>query len=587
MRMSTYIFNVFQNLAMLIFAIGFLASSCHTTPVETSIYDIQKTAMADSAMVVTAHPLASQVGTDILKSGGNAVDAAIAVQFALAVVYPRAGNIGGGGFMMVRTGKGEMAALDFREKAPAAAHPDMYLDSLGNVIDNISRVGHLSVGVPGTVDGMIKAHERYGAIKNFKDLVAPAVKFAEEGFRVTQDEADRLNDYKKYFIENFISDNKEDIYKYYPMVKEELWEKGDTLVQKDLAETLKRIQEKGEAGFYEGKTADLLVAEMQKGHGIITHEDLKNYNAVWRDPIVGEYKNYKIISMPPPSSGGVCLMQILEAIEDYPINNYGFHSPAAVHLMVEAERRAYADRAKHLGDSDFYPVPLERLLNPDYIRQRMADYNPEQATQSDSILAGDFSLMPESFETTHFSVVDKDGNAVSVTTTLNLNYGSKVITAGAGFFLNDEMDDFSAKPGVPNYFGLVGAEANKIEPNKRMLSSMTPTIVEKDGKLFMVLGSPGGSTIITTVAQVFLNVAEFGMSLSDAVNAKRFHHQWLPNTIMTEGETLPDTMALKKMGHKLDPIDRLGLVKAILVQDDGKLVGAGDPRHEDDDVEGY
>lgn len=560
--------------------------SCQNNAIEFT-HATEKTGTFDEAAVVSAHPLASEIGKEILSAGGNAIDAAVAVQFALAVVYPRAGNLGGGGFMVVRLADGESSALDYREKAPAAAYPDMYLDSLGNVIPDISRLGHLSVGVPGTVAGMLAAHEKYGQLEYFKDLIAPARRLAAEGFRITKAEAERLNSYKEAFTENYLPLPGEENFEHHPFIKEGEWRAGDLLIQEKLAATLDRIADLGAAGFYEGETAAYLTEEMERGKGLITSKDLKDYKAVWRDPIIGDYKNYKIISMPPPSSGGICLLQILEAVEDYPLADYGYLSKESVHLIAEAERRAYADRAKHLGDSDYYPVPMDTLLNPEYIRSRMADYSESEATSSDSILAGDIRLAPESFETTHTSVVDGEGNAVSVTTTLNLNYGSKVFVSKAGFFLNDEMDDFSAKPGEPNYFGLIGAEANKIEPGKRMLSSMTPTIIEKDGNLFMILGSPGGSTIITSVFQVFINVAEYGMTLPEAVAAKRFHHQWLPNVIMTEENTPLDSTALKEMGHKIDPRKRLGLVKAIHVLDDGKLSCSGDPRHEDDDVAGF
>ena len=571
---------LFQYLAGIVILLFFSGNFACQKAADGPDYISQQQAVFDSAAIVSAHPLASEVGEDILRKGGNAVDAAIAVQFALAVVYPRAGNLGGGGFMMIRTADGESAALDYREKAPAAATADMYLDSLGHVIENISRYGHLSVGVPGTVAGMSAAHERYGSTLTFADLVKPAVKLARNGFKITAAEADRLNEYKADFIE-YNPDKK------LPFVKEEDWKAGDLLQQKDLAVVLERIEKAGRAGFYQGKTAELLLTEMRNGKGLISQRDLDDYAAVWRKPLIGAYKNYRIHSMPPPSSGGVALMQILEATEDFPLSDYGYNSTSAVHLIVEAERRAYADRAVHLGDADFYDVPLDTLLDPAYIRSRMQDFSPLAATPSDSILSGDIHPVPESFETTHTSVIDAAGNAVSVTTTLNLNYGSKIVVAGAGFFLNDEMDDFSAKPGVPNYFGLIGAEANKIEPGKRMLSSMTPTIIEKDGRLFMVLGSPGGSTIITSVFQVFINVAEFNMTLPEAVAAKRFHHQWLPNTVMTEVDTPLDTLALQKMGHVIDAGKRLGLVKAILVTDAGKLSAVGDPRHADDDVSGW
>ena len=581
MKYNSYLFQYLAIFAFgaLIFSNTGCQQAAEVEQVEIKPYAIQQSAVYDSTAVVSAHPLASEIGKDILRQGGNAIDATVAVHFALAVVCPRAGNIGGGGFMIVRTAAGESAALDYREKAPAAATTDMYLDSLGNVIPDISRKGHLAVGVPGTVDGMIQAHAKYGKIKRFGDLVAPAVKLAREGYQISKTEADRLNEYQDEF-RKFQTETS-------PFIKAEGWKSGDLLVQKDLSETLERIENQGRAGFYDGEIADLFVREMKKGNGIITKEDLANYSSVWRDPIIGDYKNYRIISMPPPSSGGICLLQILEGVEDYPLAEYGFQSPESIHLITEAERRAYADRAEHLGDSDFYPVPLEKLSNPDYIRERMSDYDAKMATPSDSILAGNINVAPESFETTHTSVIDADGNAVSVTTTLNLNYGSKVLVEGAGFFLNDEMDDFSAKPGVPNFFGLVGAEANKIEANKRMLSSMTPTIIEKDDKLFMVVGSPGGSTIITSVFQVFINVAEYGMSLPEAVAAKRFHHQWLPNTIMTEANMTIDTTTLKEMGHVIDPKKRIGLVKAIHVLPEGGLSVSGDPRHADDAVAGW
>ncbi|RMF22066.1 MAG: gamma-glutamyltransferase, partial [Bacteroidetes bacterium] len=341
-------------------------------------------------------------------------------------------------------------------------------------------------------------------------------------------------------------------------------------------------------GFYRGRTADLIVAEMERGGGLITHEDLADYRAAWRPPVEGDYKDYHIISMPPPSSGGVALLQLLTILENYPLAQWGFHSADAVHLMVEAERRVYADRAQHLGDMDFYPVPLDSLLDPNYLHLRMADFNPGKATPSDTVAAGRFQLAVESFETTHTSVVDPQGNAVSVTTTLNLNYGSKVVVQGAGFFLNDEMDDFSAKPGTPNYFGLVGAEANAIQPGKRMLSSMTPTIVEKDGRLFLVLGAPGGSTIITAVLQVFLNVVEFGLPLPEAVEAGRFHHQWLPDEIRVERDALPDSVLqeLRRRGHSFREVNRMAVIKAIQVREDGRLWGAADPRNPDDHCEG-
>lgn len=548
---------------------------------ENQPYRIVQSAISEKAMVVSEHPLASEVGVQILKQGGNAVDAAIATQFALAVVNPRAGNIGGGGFMVIRLANGEAAALDYREKAPALASRDMYLDSLGNVVDGLSQRGHLAVGVPGTVAGMEAAFRKYSQLKDWKLLLQPAVDLATEGFRITAAEAERLNENK----ENFEAVNAIAA----PFVKETPWKTGDVLVQKELGLTLERIRDQGAAGFYQGETARLIAREMERGGGLITRSDLLNYEAKWREPLIGYYKGYKVISMPPPSSGGVALLQLLGILEKFPLSRYGFQTDSAVHAMVEAERRVYADRAKYLGDSDFYPVPVDSLLHPAYLASRMNGFSPGKATPSDSVQSGSFQLLVESFETTHTSVADQFGNAVAVTTTLNLNYGSKVIVQGAGFLLNDEMDDFSAKPGVPNFFGLVGAEANAIQPGKRMLSSMTPTIVEQDSSLYMVLGAPGGSTIITSVLQTILNVIEYQMPADQAVGAPRFHHQWLPDLINCEPEAI-DTLHREKLwaiGHRLKNVERMALMKAIVVLPDKRLHGAGDPRNPDDHAAGY
>lgn len=559
--------------------ITYTTNSCKKAQKPT--YTAQKSIITENAMVVSAHPLASEVGKEILEAGGNATDAIVAVQFALAVVYPRAGNIGGGGFLVIRDKDGTVNSLDYREKAPKNASKDMYLDDSGNVIDGLSRYGGLAVGVPGSVDGLFTMHEKYGKIKDIKKLIEPAIQLAKNGYQLSITETNRLNRFQEDFIEFNKTTN--------AYIKEGGWNEGDLLVQKDLAHTLELIRDNGRKGFYEGEVADKIVAQMKTSKGIISHDDLKSYQSKWRAPIQANYKEYKIISMPPPSSGGIALAQLLKITEQYSIKDWGFHSIKSIHLMAETERRVYADRAKHLGDSDFYDVPQDTMLNEDYLAERMNDFDMAQATQSESIAAGNFKVALESFETTHTSVVDTEGNAAAITTTLNSNFGSKVVVDGAGFFLNNEMDDFSAKPGVPNLYGLIGAEANAVAPEKRMLSSMTPTIIEKDGKLFMVLGAPGGSTIITAVYQVFINVAEYGMNLEDAVNAGRFHHQWLPDEIMIEEGTLKKDIIdqLKELGHKISEKKTMAVIKAIQVMPDGKLHGVGDKRNPDDDVAGF
>lgn len=540
-------------------------------------YVQKKHLIADSAMVVTAHPLASEIGKKILKKGGNAIDAMTAVHFALAVVFPRAGNLGGGGFMIYRTHGGESYALDFRETAPAKAHKTMYLDENGDAIAELSRLGHLASGVPGSVHGVLVAHKRFGQL-DLKELIQPALELARDGYRLTKSEARSFNAQQKKFEK----------YNTYPtaFANAEGWKKDDVFVQRDLAQTLKAIQEKGTAGFYEGEIAELIVREMTKRGGIISAEDLKNYESKWRRPIYFDYENYHLISMPPPSSGGVILAEMLNMVEDRNLGALGFHTAASVHMMAEAERRAYADRAVYLGDMDFYPVPIEGLVNKTYAQERMKDFNPQRASKSEAIREG--KPPKESEETTHYCIVDSDGNAVSVTTTINSQYGSGVVVEGAGFIMNNEMDDFSAKPGVPNLYGLVGAEANAVEANKRMLSSMTPTIVEKDGQLHLVLGTPGGATIITSVYQVFLNVAAFGLSLKEAVHNKRFHHQWLPDHIRYEEGAfdVATIKALRKMGHRLIERSPIGRFEAIRVLNEGKLEGVADNRA-DDSASGY
>lgn len=526
-----------------------------------------------NGMVVSANENASRVGLDILKKGGNAVDAAVAVQFALAVVYPGAGNIGGGGFMVYRAASGALNTLDFREKAAFKASRDMYLDEDGNPVKDKSLYGHLAAGVPGSVAGMAAAHQKYGRLK-WADLIEPAIALAREGFKISLRQARELNQFKEIFV------------KYNPagtaFVKDTEWKKGDILVQPELSNTLEQIRDKGPAGFYEGPVADSLVAEMKRGGGIIDVDDLKSYKGIWRKPIVGSYKEYKIITMPPPSSGGIALMQLLKSVEPFPLKRWGFNADSTIQVMVEAERRVYADRATHLGDPDFYDVPQAQLLSHVYNKNRMAGLNWERATPSSEITAGLLNAAAHE-ETTHFSIVDRAGNAVAVTTTLNGSYGSAVVVKGAGFLLNNEMDDFSVKPGSPNMYGLVGGEANAIAPAKRMLSSMTPTIIEKEGQLFMVVGTPGGSTIITSVFQTILNVVEFNKSMQAAVDAKKFHHQWLPDTVYVEKGAIDSLTALKlvRKGYPVLQRGNIGRVDAILKTRWGYYQGGADSRGDD------
>ena len=534
-------------------------------------YDSAKEAVGAQAMVVSAHPLASKVGIDILKKGGNAIDASVAVQFALAVVYPQAGNVGGGGFLVYRDKQGGIAALDYREMAPIAASADMYLDKDGNVIPHKSELGPAAAGVPGTVDGMWVAHQKYGRLP-WASLVQPAVALAENGFQITAQEANNLNAERK------------DLLQYSSMpsafTANANWKPGDWLVQKDLAAVLKRVEIQGREGFYLGTTADLIVREMASKGGLLTLSDLKGYHSVWRTPLVFKYKKLEVIAMPPPSSGGLILQQLLGITARYPMRKWGFHSAKTVHLMAEAERRAYADRAEHMADPDFWKVPVNQLIDKQYLKQRMEDFNPQAATPSTNISAGQFK---ESEQTTHYSIVDAEGNAVSVTTTLNDSYGSHCVVAGAGFILNNEMDDFSVKPGSPNIYGAIGGKANAIAPGKRPLSSMTPTILTKKGQLWMVVGTPGGTTIPTSVFQVIVNAAEFKMSLPDAVQAGRFHHQWKPDQIMVEEHALTEETlnALRNMGHQVKVRGAIGRVEAILRLSDGHWQGVADKRGDD------
>jgi len=528
--------------------------------------------IADSAMVVSARIEASNIGVAIMEQGGNAFDATIATSLALVVTYPFAGNIGGGGFMVYRLNDGNTGALDYREKAPIAATRDMYLDAEGKVIEGKSTLGAMAVGVPGTVAGLFEIHRKFGTIP-FEKLIQPAIDLAEKGVVVTEKQAKRLARYRTFFKE---ANNRK-------IFLDTVWQAGDTIKYMALAETLKRIRDQGRDDFYKGATADIMVDYIKQLGGIITKEDLAKYESKWRDPISFSYDGNKIISMSPPSSGGICIAQILKSIESYNIEQYKHNSTEYIQLITEAERRAYADRAHFLGDPDFVDIPVDSLIGESYLTSRMANFNWNKATASSSILHGTINVY-ESNETTHYSIIDKFGNAVSVTTTLNGAYGSKVYVEKGGFFLNNEMDDLSVKPGVPNMFGLIGAEANAIAPEKRMLSSMTPTIVEKNGKLKMVLGSPGGSTIITSVMQNILNVLEYDMTMQESVSKPRFHHQWLPDDI--KFEPLFDTLTfapLRKLGYKIDQSNSpvIGKVDAILVLPDGKLEGGADPRGDD------
>ncbi len=512
--------------------------------VRAQVGNIPRPYRAYHGLVVSARPEASEAGLEMLRRGGNAIDAAVATGFALAVVHPVAGNIGGGGFMVIRFADGRTTTIDFRETAPQAATRDMFLDKNGQFVPERSQQGYLASGVPGSVAGLLLAHEKYGRLSR-AEVLEPAIRLAEEGFRLTREQAARFNAFREAFS-RYPSTRK-----YF--VKDTPFREGELFVQKDLARTLRRIQQYGAADFYRGETADLIVAEMRRGGGLITHADLASYRAIERPPVVGTYRGYRIISMGPPSSGGIGLIQLLNAVEPYDIAEMGFGSSATIHLMAEAMRRVYADRAQWLGDPDFVKVPVQGLISKEYMRRRMADFNPYRADTSQRITHGDPWAF-ESQETTHYSVVDDEGNAVSVTTTINGAYGSLVVVDGAGFFLNNEMDDFSAAPGVPNMFGLVGSEANAIAPGKRMLSSMTPTIVEDpEGRLFLVLGTPGGSTIITTVFQLVLNVIDHGMNIQQAVLAPRIHHQWLPDVLYYERRGLPRDVVenLKRRGWKV------------------------------------
>ena len=538
---------------------------------------------AKNGMVVAASRLASDAGVNILKKGGNAIDAAVATGFTLAVTHPQAGNIGGGGFLVAHTAYGESFSLDFREMAPSMAHRDMYLDDSSNVVPGLSLYSHLAAGTPGSVDGLLRIWRDHGSGNiSLRQLLLPAIQLAERGFSISYGFARVLNIFHDFFINDdgakavFIKKNGEP------------WRAGDKLVQRDLARTLKLISRKGRAGFYEGKTAQLIKREMAEGNGFITKDDLDNYRSVYRTVVTGNFKDLDIISMGPPSSGGVLLIQMLNMLEQYPLDTLGWNSSDYIHLLTEIERRAYADRAEHMGDPDFWEVPVSMLVSKEYAFERIQNISMEKATKSSVVKAGD-PLAYESRETTHYSVIDKNGNAVSVTTTLNTGFGCGVLVEGAGFFLNNEMDDFSAKPGTPNIFGLIGNEANAIQPYKRPLSSMTPTIVLKNGEPFLIIGPPGGSTIITTVMQIILNVAIHGMDIQEAVSVPRVHSQWLPDAIIVEQRSLSKDVEqnLINRGHTIRSYrwSTIGQANGIMIGEKG-FYGGADPRGENA-TEGY
>ncbi|KAA5964872.1 gamma-glutamyltransferase [Pantoea sp. M_9] len=536
---------------------------------------------AQHGMVASVDAMATQVGVDILRQGGNAVDAAIAVGFALAVTHPQAGNLGGGGFMLLRTASGRAAAIDFREMAPARASRDMFLDKQGNADSKLSLTSHLASGTPGTVAGFALAAKKYGTLP-LRTLLSPAIKLARDGIIVNDALADDLATYGK---ENLINhaNSRAIFYK----ADGKPYQKGDRLVQKNLARSLQLIAQQGADAFYTGRIADEIAGEMAQHGGLIGKADLAAYRAVERKPVSGTYRGYEVFSMPPPSSGGIHIVQILNILENFDLAKWGFGSADAMQVMAEAEKYAYADRSEYLGDPDFVKVPQQALTSKAYARTLAQQIDVSKARPSSEIKPG--KLAPyESNQTTHFSVVDKAGNAVAVTYTLNTYFGSGIVAGNSGILMNNEMDDFSAKPGTPNVYGLVGGEANAIQPAKRPLSSMSPTIVAKEGKTWLVTGSPGGSRIITTVLQMVVNSIDFGMNVAEATNAPRFHHQWLPDQLRVEKGFSPDTLRLlEAKGQHVKVLPAMGSTQSIMIGPDGMRYGASDPRSVDDLSAGY
>ncbi|CAK0774684.1 TPA: gamma-glutamyltransferase [Escherichia coli] len=538
--------------------------------------DVFHPVRAKQGMVASVDATATQVGVDILKEGGNAVDAAVAVGYALAVTHPQAGNLGGGGFMLIRSKNGNTTAIDFREMAPAKATRDMFLDDQGNPDSKKSLTSHLASGTPGTVAGFSLALDKYGTMPLNK-VVQPAFKLARDGFIVNDALADDLKTYGSEVLPNH--ENSKAIF----WKEGEPLKKGDTLVQANLAKSLEMIAENGPDEFYKGTIAEQIAQEMQKNGGLITKEDLAAYKAVERTPISGDYRGYQVYSMPPPSSGGIHIVQILNILENFDMKKYGFGSADAMQIMAEAEKYAYADRSEYLGDPDFVKVPWQALTNKAYAKSIADQIDINKAKPSSEIRPG--KLAPyESNQTTHYSVVDKDGNAVAVTYTLNTTFGTGIVAGESGILLNNQMDDFSAKPGVPNVYGLVGGDANAVGPNKRPLSSMSPTIVVKDGKTWLVTGS----RIITTVLQMVVNSIDYGLNVAEATNAPRFHHQWLPDELRVEKGFSPDTLKLlEAKGQKVALKEAMGSTQSIMVGPDGELYGASDPRSVDDLTAGY